>query len=284
MKNLLKNYYILLCIPILVNLLYHVINLLNVERYEYILIWICIIFQFIFLIALSVYLEKIVKFIKSLGKKNLILIWIIYILLIITSPILNNISTIILILIYFFNSWFIHEIFARLLSKILQIIIFMILFLWVSGMLLFSLLWYDSIPKIYLTLWDYNIELVSIFQEGSFFKICLNEWEWDRCFNGNILWLKEREGKVYIYHKFYIWGSILWSIENEKRYITYQTYDYKSHSVLIEEEVPEYFILTETWLEMYSKSNFELLSKEEQEIFKELEENPTIVINWKVYK
>jgi hypothetical protein len=30
---------------------------------------------------------------------------------------------------------------------------------------------------------------------------------------------------------------------------------------------------------MYSKSNFELLSKEEQEIFKELEENPTIVIN-----
>jgi hypothetical protein len=27
-----------------------------------------------------------------------------------------------------------------------------------------------------------------------------------------------------------------------------------------------------------------LLSKEEQEIFKELEENPTIVINWKVYK
>jgi hypothetical protein len=260
MKKVNKKYYFLFLIPIFINILYCINNLLKDDNEnKYVLLWLYILFQFTFLLILYLNYGKIVNFIKSLDKKIILLFWFIYVLLIIKFPIINNISSILLILIYILNFWFVNEISSKIFNKIIKFIIFIIQLLIMFETLFLLLFRYSFKPETYVSLWNYNIQYIPWFQDGSSFNVCYRDKK--ICFNWKILWLKENQNTVYIYYDLYYSQSSLWLKEGIS-----------------------YIILTENEINFYLENEMETLPQKQQEIFQELKENLSIVINWVEYK
>lgn len=179
-------------------------------------------------------------------------------------------------------------------SKFLMYFIFIIILLlpiiWISY-LLFFWWWFWMMYEVpgrklteeYLTIWNYTI-----WKQKWFYNICSN-WSW--CLNWKVLGCQQNNNEVYIYIDINYWNWIIWN----KKFYSYTLYKWnstlfswaqlKNNDFIIYNlnELPKYWYLSNNELKIYSESDLKDLSQEQQNIFKELEKNPRVVINWVDY-
>ncbi len=138
--------------------------------------------------------------------------------------------------------------------------------------------WYN-LTETYIKKWDY-----SIWKQKFQYNIC---HEKEGCLNWKILWLKEKEDKIYMYIKinYSKWGSFdekTWEIE-VKNYDFY-LYNRKKYIIVNDiNELPTFWYLSWNKLEFYSEKDLSKLPEEQQNTFREIKKNPTIIINGKDY-
>lgn len=87
---------------------------------------------------------------------------------------------------------------------------------------------------------------------------------------------------IYIYIKINYWSWIITDKNNlETNFYAYDLYK-NNDRIRINNlnEIPKFWFLSNNELKFYSENDLQTLSTEVQSIFKELEQNPTIFINW----
>ncbi|EKD66723.1 MAG: hypothetical protein ACD_49C00019G0001 [uncultured bacterium (gcode 4)] len=169
--------------------------------------------------------------------------------------------------------------------KIVLVTIFLIPILWVILILIwwmpwmsFEVPWY-KLTETYLTMWDY-----SIWKQKFQYNICHKK---EGCIEGKILWLKEKNNDIYIYYKLNYWTFS--SIDKISKIETIDGFRYeffkKSNRITVYSlnNLPKYWFLSKNELKFYSENDLEKLDKGKQDIFKELVNNPKIIINWVDY-
>jgi hypothetical protein len=151
------------------------------------------------------------------------------------------------------------------------------IFIWWMPWMSFEVPW-NKLTETYLKVWDYKIGKQK-FQHN----ICHKK---DWCIIWKILWLKIDENDyIYIYYELNHSNGYIWvEKENFYAYRIYKNYEISDTIIYDLNDLPKFFILTWSSLNLYSENDLETLPQEQQEIFKELEENPSIIINWEVYK
>jgi len=128
--------------------------------------------------------------------------------------------------------------------------------------------WY-KLTETYLKVWDYKI-----WKQKWFYNICHNN-NW--CLNWEILGIKNN---TYFFIKLNNWK---WYI-GEEEFFGYKLFKKDNRIVVYNlNDLPKFWILNWNNLEFYSQNDLKNLSKEKQNIFKELEKNPKIIINWTDY-
>lgn len=175
------------------------------------------------------------------------------------------------------------EILKNILSSTFRIILWIsILSLLLLATILF--IWWtpwksSSLTERYITIWDY-----SIWKQQYYYNICNKK---SGCFNWELLWLKQSWNSLYLFIKanystFWTTDDTTWTFNIEwYHYNLFKEYEIKSY--YNKNEIPKYWYLSWNNLEFYSENDLEKLSKEKQDIFKKLEKNPTIIINWVDY-
>lgn len=117
-------------------------------------------------------------------------------------------------------------------------------------------------------------------------KIC-NKDKKVGCLNSELKGLKFiDDNNIYLY--FYLYRSVTnWSYKNEPSHILGYGYDLflnsKNFFVQDEWDIPEFWYIYWGKIIFYSGKDLKKLPMEQQNIFKELEKNPTIVIDWVDY-
>lgn len=161
-------------------------------------------------------------------------------------------------------------------------VLFWIIILWVIILWIVLLVWWFpwksyNLTKKYLSIWDY-----SIWKQQYYYNIC-HKKEW--CLNWEILWTNQNWNNIYIYIKINTWSWYTINKDNQK--ITFFSYEFfkNSNRNYVENNIdlPKYWYLSDDKLEFYSENDLKNLSQEMQDIFKELEKNPTIIIDWIQY-
>lgn len=152
------------------------------------------------------------------------------------------------------------------------IIVLSIIWLWI----VWFIWWFPwksyNLTEKYLKIWNY-----SIWKQDYYYNICDNR-EW--CLNWEILWLKQNRNDIYIYIRINHW---IWSVGLNKNKIDFFSYYlfnrndyYKVNNI---NDLPEYWLIQDNNLSFYSENDLQNLPKEQKQIFKELEQNPKIIIN-----
>ncbi len=114
-------------------------------------------------------------------------------------------------------------------------------------------------------------------------KVCNKNKEiW--CLNWEIKWISFISNNIY----FYIYRSdVITTYTDGSSEITKYSYNLfknnKRKYVTDLLDLPKYWYLLNNELKFYSENDLQNLSEEQQKIFKELEENPTIIIDWVDY-
>lgn len=161
---------------------------------------------------------------------------------------------------------------------VVLIIAFILLFIWMlkwwMPWMSFEVPWW-KLTEVYTTIWSYNI-----WKEKFRTNIC-NKEDW--CLNGEILWFKENKYDIYIYIK-PNFSTITWTINEDLFWYDYQIYKNEKSKIFKNiDSIPIFWYLSNNKLEFYSEKDLEKLPKEQQKIFKDLEENPTVIIDWVDY-
>jgi hypothetical protein len=150
-----------------------------------------------------------------------------------------------------------------ILRTLLKIWIFFWLLFWLS----YLFFWLLFKPKVYSTIWKYDILFIPWFQDSSSYHICYKkEKNTNRnCISWEILWLKEIWDSDYIYYKSYY----ITSKEQKLFWIKWNPIEWIN-----------YVILTGNEITFFQKDELKDLSEEEWLIFEWLELTPTITISW----
>jgi hypothetical protein len=169
---------------------------------------------------------------------------------------------------------FIKPIIRIILIALTTILAFVIIFV------IISTYWFIK-SKTYISLWDYEIvKKPERIDTASYITIC-HKKEW--CLDWKILWLKQTNDKIYIYYD--LAYSTISSINRETWEKTMEKYKFELLESTEKKYVenlnllPKFFILTWNSLSFHSENDLETLPEEQQEIFRELEKNPTIIID-----
>lgn len=174
----------------------------------------------------------------------------------------------------------------------MKILVKVILALWIV-MLMFSIyVWGTSyldwkkensqkIQEVYGNLWN-NYQ---IWKHNKVNKLCnKNEEIW--CLNWEVKWIRIINDNLYLY--LYLYRSdVITTYPDGASEITKYSYNLfknnKRKYVTNQLDIPKYWYLSNNELKFYSEKDLENLSEEQQVIFKELENNPTIIIDWVDY-
>lgn len=131
----------------------------------------------------------------------------------------------------------------------------------------------------YLTIWDYTI-----WKQQYYNNICsTSSW----CLDWEIKWLKEINQEIYLFIQINHWNWTAW----DKKFYGYTLYKWKptlfestykyDNKLTVNDlnDLPKFWHLSNNKLKFYSENDLSKLPQEQQNIFKELEKNPTIVID-----
>jgi len=139
-----------------------------------------------------------------------------------------------------------------------------------------------ELSVVYSNLWDFY-EIWSHYKVN---KIC-NKNKEIGCLNWEVNWLKFINNKeVYLFLNIYViestitepsWNTKIWDY-SYKLFMNDITDKYIT--VKQKSNIPKFWYLNWNKLEFYSDETLSFLNKEKQDIFKKLEENPTIIIDW----
>lgn len=138
----------------------------------------------------------------------------------------------------------------------------------------------QEFQEIYMNLWD-NYQ---IWKYNKINKLC-NKDKKISCLNWEIKWFKQVNWEVYLYLYLYSKESIGTYSDWKTKVLDYSyklflnVNDEKSVIVKLKENIPKFWYLSNNELKFYSENDLINLSHEKQDIFKELEENPTIIID-----
>lgn len=174
-----------------------------------------------------------------------------------------------------------------------QLWIFILILLWFIWVfyLMFFYQWgfwmgyevpWNQLTKTYLKVGDYKI-----WKQKWFYNICNKD---KGCLDWEILWFKEVNTDIYIYININHWSGTSGDI----KFYEYRVYKWKKtlfSSSQYDSEVtvnnvsdlPKFWLLSNNNLEFYSENELKNLPQEQVNIFKELEKNPIIKIDGKVY-
>jgi len=167
------------------------------------------------------------------------------------------------------------NIFKSTFRVLLWIIILWLILLWIVLLIWWSPWKSYNLTEKYLSIWDY-----SIWRQQYYYNIC-HKKEW--CFNWEILWLNQKRDNIYIYIKINYW--VIKSID-DTIILDYYYNIYKNSNRIYTKNIEwiiKYWYLSNNELTFYSENDLISLSQEIQDIFKELEKNPKIVIDWIQY-
>jgi hypothetical protein len=154
---------------------------------------------------------------------------------------------------------------------ILLVLVWIWILIWWMPWMWFEVPW-NKLTETYFITWNYKI-----WKQKFQYNICHNK-KW--CINWKILWFKEIESNIYIYIKVNYWIISLWDWIKSYDYELYKT----NYSDIIDidnlNDLPKYWYLSNDELIFYSENDLKNLSEVQQKIFKDLEETPTIIIDW----
>ncbi len=133
-----------------------------------------------------------------------------------------------------------------------------------------SILTLESLSEVHFEFWEYKLG-----KWYDIYNICKN-WEW--CLLWQVKWVKQIDENVYIliksddYTVFSNW-EVLYTMFKHSKLIELNWIDY----------IPKFWYLSWDEVEFYSENDMENLSEETQKIFRDLELNPKVIVNWKDY-
>jgi hypothetical protein len=179
---------------------------------------------------------------------------------------------------------------TKILKYSILIIILLSPFIWLLYLMFFwGWFWmmsevpWNKLTQTYLKIWDYTI-----WKQKWFYNICsTSSW----CLDWEIWWFKEVNSNIYIYIEVNYWNWISW----DTKFYDYNLFKWKptlfGSSYMYDTDVtiydlndlPKYWYLSNNSLKLYSENDLKRLPQEQQQIFKELEKNPTIIIDWVDY-
>lgn len=135
---------------------------------------------------------------------------------------------------------------------------------------------WSKLTQTYLKIWDY-----SIWKQKWLNNVCSkNKEPW--CLNWELLWIEVvGSDEAYIYFKLNYWT---WSsIDKSGKRIDFYSYEiYKNkdrNNANSMNQIPKFWYLNWGSLDFYSEWDLDKLSSDKEEAFKELEKNPTIIMD-----
>jgi len=135
---------------------------------------------------------------------------------------------------------------------------------------------WSKLTETYLKIWDYSI------WEQKFLNNTCHKDKTIWCLNWELLWTKiVNNNEIYIYYKLNYWTGFLTDKSGKKiQFYSYEIYKNKDrNSANTIDQIPEFWYSNWGSLEFYSESDLDELGSSKRETFKELEKNPTIIID-----
>ena len=162
------------------------------------------------------------------------------------------------------------------------ILVVIVWFLWIPEIIKHeSKMWY-KLTEEYLNVWTKYVVWKQVNKINIF-----NINEEESCLDWSIVWLKILNNDVLFYFDL----NNAWPVKtidkewDEKilyyNYITFLNTD--NLSVKNINDIPKFWYINWDNLQFYAETDLKNLTQEQQKIFKELEQNPTIIINWVDY-
>lgn len=173
------------------------------------------------------------------------------------------------------------KIFIKIILGIFSFMVVINIYVWWMSYLDWKKESSQSLQEIYSNLWNQY----QIWSLNKVNKICSKDKKIG-CLSWELKWISINGNDIYLYIKIYSIESILtypdW---------TSKIWDYSynlfmgnkvNNTITVKQksDLPKYWHLLNNELKFYSENDLKNLSQEQQNIFKELEENPTIIINW----